>query len=154
MTDPDHNIVEHIVEALTNEWDTANVPQPGTIRANRDSKTVEPGTDEYILVSDTSEHLATWRGARQTRDHNAAAFAEVKTIESHARRMEIYNEIDRILVSLRDRRDANQNSDRTDPIGNWDHLDYDATMPDEEIFDVFPIEYTFRFNAFSRKPGD
>lgn len=152
MADPDFDIVSKVAEIIDDEWDTNSVTKPGTIRETRKEKSVAPGTDEYILVSGNPELLPTWRGARQTRDHDGAAFAEVMTIQSHARRMELYNEIDRIMVAMKDRRDANQNSSRSEPIGNWDHVDYQGTIRDEEIFDVFPIEYTFTFNAFSRKP--
>lgn len=153
MADPDYDVPAKIVEILDNEWNDPTVSKPGIIRVQRGEKSVEPGTDEYILVASTSELLPEWRAARTTRDHDAAAFAEVMTITSHARRMEIFNEIDRIMRDMRDRREANDNSGRSEPIGDWDHLDYNATMPDEEIFDVFPIEYTFSFSAFSRTPG-
>jgi hypothetical protein len=153
MADPDYDVPAKIVEILDTEWDTNNASKPGVIRVRRAEQSVSPGTDEYILVASTQELLPEWRGGRQTRDHSAAAFAEVKTITSHSRRMEIFNEIDRIVVDHRDRRDAEQNSERSEPIGDWDTLDYNATMPDEEIFDVFPIEYTFSFTARSRVPG-
>lgn len=153
MADPDYDVPAKIVEILDNEWNTGNVSKPGIIRVRREEKSVSPGTDEYILVASTAELLPEWREARETRDHDAAAFAEVMTTDSHSRRMDIFTEIDNILVSMRDRRDAKDNTNRSEPIGEWDHLDYNATMPDEEIFDVFPIEYTFSFSAFSRTPG-
>jgi len=150
MADPDLDLVGVIVDLLSNEWDTATVSQPDVIRARRDDKSVPPGTDEYILVADTAEYLPTWRGGMNSRDHEGAVFAEAKTTTSDARRREILNEIDRILVAHRNRRVARDNSDRD--LGNWDRLDYSATVRDEEIFDVFPIEFTFNFSAYSRTP--
>jgi hypothetical protein len=151
MGNPDLNLVGVIVDLLSNEWDTANVSQPGVIRARRDEKSVPPGTDEYILVADTAEYLPTWRGGMNTRDHEGAVFAEAKTTESDARRREILSEVDRIMVAHANRRDALDNSGRD--LGNWDRLDYNATIRDEEIFDVFPIEFTFTLSAYSRTPG-
>jgi len=151
MADPDLDMVGLVVDLLSNEWDTDSVPQPGEIRAKRDDKSVAPGTDEYILVAETSEYLPEWRGGMNTRDHSGAVFAEAKTIESDARRREIYNEIDRIFVAHRNRRVALDNSGRD--LGNWDRVDVSATFPDEEIFDVFPLELTFSFSARSRTPG-
>lgn len=150
MADPDLDLVGVIVDLLSNEWETGSVSQPGTIRAKRKRKSVEPGTDEYILVADTAEYLPTWRGGMNSRDHEGAVFAEAKTITSDARRREILNEVDRILVEHRNRRVALDNSGRD--LGNWDRLDYSATVRDEEIFDVFPIEFTFNFSAYSRTP--
>lgn len=148
MADPDHDLVGVLDTLLSDAANWTNA-QPGVVRPDRDAKSVPPGTDEYVIIADTTEHFENWRGPRNTLDHGGAAFIEAKVIDSHARRLEVKNDIVGILRTVRDRREATDNGLS---IGDWDHLDYDYTMPDEDIFDVFPLEMTVTFRAYSRNP--
>lgn len=149
MADPDHDIVGVLDTLLSDaaNWDNT---QPGVVRPVREETSVDPGTEEYVLIAETTEHFENWRGPRTTLDHGGAAFIEAKTITSDARRREIKDDIVGTLRDVRDRREADNNGLS---IGEWDHVDYEYTFPDEEIFDVFPIEMTVTFRAWSRNPG-
>ena len=146
MTDPDHNTTAIIEALLTDETNYAN-GKPDVVRVRRDDKSVPPGTDEYILIADTSEHFENWRGARSTLDHGSAVFAEAKVTSSNARRHELKDDVVQILRDARDRLEAQENGL---DLGEWDTVDYEYVMPDEEIFQVYPIEFTFTFRAYSR----
>lgn len=146
MVDPDHNTTSIIEALLTDETNYSN-GKPEVVRVRRDDKSVPPGTDEYILIADTSEHFENWRGARSTLDHGSAVFAEAKVTSSNARRHELKDDVVQILRNARDRLEASENGL---DLGEWDTVDYEYVMPDEEIFQVYPIEFTFTFRAYSR----
>jgi len=146
MVDPDHNTTG-LIETLLSDASNYTNAIPDVVRVRRDEKSVPPGTDEYILIADTSEHFENWRGARSTLDHGSAVFAEAKVIDSHARRVELKDDVVGILRDVRDRLEA---SDNGFSIGEWDTVDYEYVFPDEEIFGVYPIEFTFTFRAYSR----
>lgn len=146
MVDPDHDTTG-VIEALLTDASLYSNGIPDVVRLDRDEKSIPPGTDEYILISDTSEHFENWRGPRSTLDHGSAVFAEAKVIDSHARRVELKDDVVSILRDVRDRREASLNGL---DIGEWDTIDYEYVFPDEEIFQVYPIQFTFTFRAYSR----
>lgn len=146
MVDPDHNTTDIIEALLTDETNYSN-GKPEVVRVRRDDKSVPPGTDEYILIADTSEHFENWRGARTTLDHGSAVFAEAKVTSSNARRHELKDDVVQIMRNARDRLEASENGL---DLGEWDTVDYEYVMPDEEIFQVYPVEFTFTFRAYSR----
>jgi len=146
MVDPDHNTTS-IIEALLTDAANYTNAKPDVVRVRRDEKSVPPGTDEYILIADTSEHFENWRGPRTTLDHGSAVFAEAKVTSSNARRHELKDDVVQILRNARDRIEAQDNGLN---LGEWDTVDYEYSMPDEEIFQVYPIEFTFTFRAYSR----
>lgn len=149
MADPDHDTVSVLDGLLSPAANWTNT-QPEVVRPDRDEKSVEPGTDEYVLIAETTEHFENWRGPRSTLDHGNAAFIEVQTITSDARRREIKDDMVSIFREARSRSEADANGH---DLGEWDSLDYAYTMPDEEIFEVFPVEFTITFRAYSRNPG-
>jgi hypothetical protein len=146
MVDPDHDTTG-VIETLLSDAANYSNGKPDVVRVRRDEKSVPPGTNEYILIADTSEHFENWRGARTTLDHGSAVFAEAKVIDSHARRVELKDDVVQVLRDVRDDTEASANGLS---IGSWDTVDYEYTFPDEEIFDVFPIQFTFTFRAYSR----
>lgn len=148
MADPDHDLVTILDDLLSpaGNWDNT---QPEVVRPKRDEKSVAPGTDEYVLIAETTEHFENWRGPRTTLDHGGQAFIEAATITSDARRREIKDDI---VSTLRDARDRREASDNGLSIGSWDTIDYNYVFPDEEIFDVFPLNMEVIFRAYSRNP--
>lgn len=148
MSDPDHDVVSVLDGLLSPAGNWANT-QPEVVRPDRDEKSVPPGTDEYVLIAETTEHFENWRGPRTTLDHGTQGYIEVSTITSDARRREIKDDMVAIFREARDRSEADANGH---DLGNWDTLDYAYTFPDEEIFDVFPAEWTITFRAWSRTP--
>lgn len=141
-------------DLIDDEW-TWGVTKPDTIRLQTEdedgnpTKGVSASAQEYILIAETGDRAPEWNGPRTVRDDANQASFEFATVESRARREEVYRELNDIAEAARDRREANANGLN---IGGWDTLDFSMTAPDEEIFNYWVIEGTVRFDATARSP--
>lgn len=154
MSRPDMDVAVVLRDLIDDEW-TWTATKPDTIRLQTEdesgspTKGVSASVGEYILIAETGTRNPEWNGPRTVRsDENQASF-EFATVESRARREEVYRELNDIAEATRDRREASANGLY---IGEWDTLDFSMTAPDEEIFNYWVVEGTVRFDATARSP--
>lgn len=155
VTDPETDVATVVLDLLKAEWDEENVDPPDTFRLRtedeqgRPKKNVDPQTDEYLLFSEVDERNEDYGDpGRNTVDFDYACFAEFATIHGRDRREEVYREVRRICRKNNSRYQAEQVLGND--LGGWDTLNYNATVPDEDLFDFWVIEWTFSFSADSR----
>lgn len=163
-TDPDVDVAQIVLDLLKSEWNTPDDPenpqpdeveQPDIFRLRTEDETgtpkknVDPQASEYFLFSEVDERNEEYADpGRHTMNFDYACFAEFATIHGRDRRREVYEEARRILRENNSRYRAEQVLGND--LGDWDTLNYNATVPDEDLFDFWVIEWTFSFSATSR----
>lgn len=154
MTRPDMDVANVLLNLFDTEW-TWGIPKPSTIRlqtedsSGRPKKGVDANVSEYILIAETGTRSPEWNASRNVLDDTSQASFEFATTDSRTRRENVHDELFQIAKATRDRREADTQSL---DIGDWDTLDFDMTVPDEEIFNYWVIEGTVRFDATARTP--
>lgn len=154
-SDPETDTAQIMLDLLSEEWDEEAVDRPDTFRLRTEDedgnpkKNVSPQADEYLLFSETDERSENYGDpGRNTIDYDYACFAEFATVHGRDRREEVFREVRRICRENNNRYQAEQVLGND--LGEWDTLDYNATVPDEDLFDFWVIEWTFTFSASSR----
>jgi len=155
MTQPETDVARLVRDLVDTAWTTGAIDQPATLRLKTadDSGTpvrsIDPQTEEYFLFSETATREEEYPDlSREAVNYDYSAFAEFATARGRERREEVYRETRRILRENNRRREAE--SVLGSSLGNWDTLDFSATVLDEDVFDFHVIEWTFRFSAMSR----
>lgn len=150
------DMAPRVVELLSNYWnsylddsdptedDPRYVEPPDPLRLKEEKKHVPPGKNEYLLVAGVDERDETFTGSRKTKNYGTSCFAELHTIRGRDRREELIGEVVRICE------EHNSRSESDTDLGGWDTLNLSTTVPEEEIFDAYPAEFTFGFSAVSR----
>ena len=153
-TEPEIDVAEVMLELLRSEWDTNSVEQPEVFRLRTEDesgtpkKNVDPQADEYLLFSEVDERNEDYVDlGRNSVSLEFACFAEFATIQGRSRRKEVFKEVRRIARANNKRVDAEQVLGET--LAGWDRLDMNATVPDEDLFDFWVIEFTFTFQKSS-----
>lgn len=154
MTRPNLDVGTVLLDLLDNQW-VWTIDKPGTIRLEtedsdgRPTKGVNANVSEYITIAETGTREADWNGARTVRDDSNQASFEYATTQSRTRREDVYEELNDVAETVRDRREAAKHGYT---IGDWDTVDFTITVPDEEIFNYWVIEATVRFDSTARTP--
>jgi len=153
-TEPEIDVARIMVELLRGAWDTTSVEQPEVFRLRtedengRPRKNVDPQADEYLLFSEVDERNEDYADlGRNSVSLDYACFAEFATTYGRDRRKEVYKEVRRIARENSKRVEAETVLGET--LAGWDRLDYNATVPDEDLFDFWVIEFTFTFQKSS-----
>lgn len=102
-------------------------------------------TEEYILVVETGERTTEYiDGPRDAADLAASCQIEVSTPQSRDRREELLGEM-QVLAKGARKRAATPGTP-----GDWDTADLDATAVDDEVFNWWTVEATWRYRAEAR----
>ena len=155
VLDPETDTAEIMRRLLSEEWNEDEVDKPDIFRLKTEDedgtpkKNVDPQANEYLLFSEVDERNEDYGDpGRHTVNFDYSCFAEFATIHGRDRREEVYKEVRRICRKNNSRRRAEDVLG--EPLGAWDTLNHNATVPDEDLFDFWVIEWTFGFSAVSR----
>jgi hypothetical protein len=154
MGEPETDTAGLMLELLNTAWDTDTVEKPDVFRLKtedeqgRPKKQVQPQADEYLLFSEIDERNEDYADLpRNSVSLDYACFAEFATVIGRDRREEVFQEIRRIARANNRRLDAETLLGQS--LGGWDRLNYNATVPDEDLFDYWVIEWTFTLDKSS-----
>lgn len=132
-------------DLIEENWESSNASKPQYIelRTEDDDGNTRKRVrrhNEYILFAEQQERGMEYSDIFwNTRNLNAACFAEISTAKSRARREEILAEVERIVVASRTR-----NSDIGTP-GGWDNLQMEVSVIDDENFGWWVAEVTLTY---------
>lgn len=132
-------------DLIDDNWDASNADKPQYIELRTEDSDGSTRkrirrNNEYILVAEESDREMEYSDIFwNSRNLSASCFIELSTAHSRERREEMLAEVERIAVNAR-----TPNESIGTP-GDWDHLQIQATVIDDENFGWWVAEVTFTY---------